>query len=254
MKPFLAATALALATFTGGHAASPSPSPYAGEQTRDIKALSAAEVADLLAGRGMGFAKAAELNGYPGPAHVLELSAQLQLSAEQRAQTQAIFDRMDAAAKALGARLVAAEAALEGQFRDRQVTGETLSRALEEAATIRGKLRQAHLQAHLEQTRVLTPEQVARYQHLRGYGQGASATHHPSHRHRRAGAHGRTGQRGHAGQKNGGHGPPSERMSADQRRRRSATRPNRPRPESASEPGSGTTAAAANSPDGPLPS
>jgi hypothetical protein len=42
-------------------------SPYAGMQTRPIKALSAEQVADLKAGRGMGLAMAAELNGYPGP-------------------------------------------------------------------------------------------------------------------------------------------------------------------------------------------
>jgi hypothetical protein len=56
-----------------------SQSPYAGDETREIKALSPQEVSDLLAGKGMGFAKTAELNGFPGPAHVLELASQLQL-------------------------------------------------------------------------------------------------------------------------------------------------------------------------------
>ena len=37
--------------------------PYAGMQTRQIKALSAEQIADLKAGRGMGLAMAAELNG-----------------------------------------------------------------------------------------------------------------------------------------------------------------------------------------------
>jgi hypothetical protein len=59
-------------------------SPYAGMQTRPIKALSAEQVADLKAGRGMGLAMAAELNGYPGPAHVLELADKLDLSDQQR--------------------------------------------------------------------------------------------------------------------------------------------------------------------------
>ena len=53
--------------------------PYAGMQTRPIKALSEQQVADLGAGRGMGLALAAELNGYPGPSHV-----QLQRYAELR--------------------------------------------------------------------------------------------------------------------------------------------------------------------------
>ena len=42
------------------------PSPYAGEQGREIKALSTKDIDDLTQGRGMGLAKAAELNRYPG--------------------------------------------------------------------------------------------------------------------------------------------------------------------------------------------
>ena len=62
---------LATATLAG--------SPYAGQVNAPIKALTAEEQAALLDGQGAGFAKAAELNGYPGPKHVLELSAQLGL-------------------------------------------------------------------------------------------------------------------------------------------------------------------------------
>jgi hypothetical protein len=40
--------------------------PYAGQDQREIKSLSAQDVTDLLAGSGWGFAKPAELNGYPG--------------------------------------------------------------------------------------------------------------------------------------------------------------------------------------------
>ena len=48
--------------------------PYGGMQARPLKALSSEELADLKAGRGMGLALAGELNGYPGPKHVLELA------------------------------------------------------------------------------------------------------------------------------------------------------------------------------------
>lgn len=48
--------------------------PYAGIARRSVKALSDREISDLRTGRGMGLALAAELNGYPGPAHVLELA------------------------------------------------------------------------------------------------------------------------------------------------------------------------------------
>ena len=63
--------------------ASLAASPYAGEQSRSIKSLSQQDVADYMAGKGMGCAKAAELNGYPGPAHVLELADQLALTPSQ---------------------------------------------------------------------------------------------------------------------------------------------------------------------------
>jgi len=42
-----------------------SQQPYAGLQNRSIKTLSDQQIADLNAGRGMGLALAAELNGYP---------------------------------------------------------------------------------------------------------------------------------------------------------------------------------------------
>jgi hypothetical protein len=56
-------------------------------QTRAIKALSEWQVSDLSAGRGMGLAMAAELNGYAGPSHVLELADKLELSSDQRGRT-----------------------------------------------------------------------------------------------------------------------------------------------------------------------
>src|ERR1041384_6185732 len=75
-------------------------SPYAGMEHGEIKALTADEQATLIEGKGMGFAKAAELNGYPGPAHVLELSTQLELTAKQIGQTRAPFGRMQSQARA----------------------------------------------------------------------------------------------------------------------------------------------------------
>ena len=55
-------------------------SPYVSETSREIKALSAEDISGYLQGQGMGFAKAAELNGFPGPKHVLDLSDELELS------------------------------------------------------------------------------------------------------------------------------------------------------------------------------
>ncbi len=79
---------------------------YQGQETREIKALSADEVNAYLQGKGMGLAKAAELNGYPGPAHVLELATDLGLTAEQRSRTEALFASMSKEAIALGTELI----------------------------------------------------------------------------------------------------------------------------------------------------
>jgi Spy/CpxP family protein refolding chaperone len=145
------------------------PSPYVAEQGRDIKALSPDETASLLAGKGMGYAKAAELNGYPGPAHVLELAPRLQLSEAQVAKSQLLFDGMQKKAMALGRELVDAERDLDRLFASKSADAESLSNALAHIGDLQAKVRGAHLEAHLAQARVLTPEQTARYVELRGY-------------------------------------------------------------------------------------
>lgn len=154
-------------------------SPYAGQEAREIKALSPAEVEGLLAGKGMGYGKTAELNRYPGPAHVLELSSELGLTEEQLRATRDIHARMEMRAKAVGAQVIAAEAALERSFRDGAVNEDTLKASLGEIAQLQAELRAVHLTAHLEQHRVLSAEQIDRYVHLRGYhhGDGARAGH-----------------------------------------------------------------------------
>jgi hypothetical protein len=143
--------------------------PYAGQQTREIKALSAAEQADLLAGRGMGLAKAAELNGYPGPAHVLELAEPLALSAEQRQRTQALFDAMAARASSLGQSLIDAERELDRLFANREAEAGRVDAALARIGALQAQVRAAHLQAHIEQAGILEREQIHKYNALRGY-------------------------------------------------------------------------------------
>src|SRR4029078_10845246 len=68
--------------------------PYAGLQERSIKTLSDHEIADVTAGRGMGLALAAELNGYPGPIHAIELASELHLSPEQITKFKAFYEAM----------------------------------------------------------------------------------------------------------------------------------------------------------------
>lgn len=163
-----------LAFVTGAYA----QTPYAGMQTRPIKALSEQQVADLNAGRGMGLALAAELNGYPGPLHVLELADKLGLSAEQRAAMQRLFDAMKAEAMPLGARLIEQEAELDKQFATRAVTPETLKASTAAVAATQGMLRETHLKYHLSTGSILTPGQMTKYAELRGYGGGHKRHHH----------------------------------------------------------------------------
>ena len=152
--------------------------PYAGMQARSIKALSDQQIADLGAGRGMGLALAAELNGYPGPSHVLELADKLDLSADQRASMQRLFDLMKAEAMPLGSKLIEQEADLDKQFANRTVTPESLRATTAAVAATQGMLRETHLKYHLSTGSILTPSQMTKYAELRGYGGGHKHKHH----------------------------------------------------------------------------
>src|ERR671914_1348258 len=123
--------------------------PYAGMQTRGIKALSDSQIGDLQAGRGMSLALAAELNGYPGPLHVLELADKLGLSAEQRGKIQQLFDSMKGEAISLGAKLIEQEAELDRQFSGRTIAPESLNSMTAAIAATQGQLRATHLKYHL---------------------------------------------------------------------------------------------------------
>jgi LTXXQ motif family protein len=172
MNRSLVAAALILAA-----TAANAQTPYAGMQMRSIKALSEQQVADLGAGRGMGLALAAELNGYPGPSHVLELADRLELSADQRARINGLFDSMKAEAVPLGSKLIEQEADLDKQFALRMVTPESLKASTAAVAATQGELRETHLKYHLSTVEILSPAQMQRYAELRGYGDK------PMHRH-----------------------------------------------------------------------
>jgi Spy/CpxP family protein refolding chaperone len=154
-----------------------SQQPYAGLEGRSIKALSEQQIADLRAGRGMGLALAAELNGYPGPMHVLELADALDLSGRQRAKMQELFATMKAEAIPLGEKLIAQEAELDKAFADKTIAAATLAASTEAVGVTHGALRQAHLKYHLFAIEVLTPAQIQLYAELRGYKRGAQQPH-----------------------------------------------------------------------------
>jgi membrane-associated protease RseP (regulator of RpoE activity) len=156
-------------------------SKYAGQHTRTIKSLSADDIAELRRGGGWGLAKAAELNGVPGPAHLLELKDRIPLSADQVRRIEALHAGMKAKAIAEGEKLIALEARLENHFADRSVTDKILRGLLARIAESRRDLRYAHLATHLETPKILSDAQIARYNKLRGYGGAAHGAEHRGH-------------------------------------------------------------------------
>lgn len=167
--PVLFAALPAMAQVHGGSHGAAHHSPYAGEEKRAIKALSEQEQRGWLEGQGMGLARAAELNGYPGPMHVLELTDKLRLSAEQVSATRELMHRHKAEVRALGERLVDAERELDSVFKSKQATDADVTRLTTKIGALQTRIRTSHLQTHLVQTALMTPEQVALYSTLRGY-------------------------------------------------------------------------------------
>lgn len=173
MKRMVFAALLAAAA-AGAHA---QHKGYAGQQTREIKSMSGEDVDQHLSGAGMGYARAAELNQFPGPMHVLELADQLKLSSQQRAQTKTLMDAHKAEARVIGRRFVEAERALDALFRKGDVDAATLAAHVSRAAAVQGEYRLSHLETHRRMRALLTDEQVKRYDVLRGYGTGQPQQH-----------------------------------------------------------------------------
>jgi hypothetical protein len=144
-------------------------SGYAGQETRRIKALSDVEIQAYLEGKGQGFAKPAELNGYPGPMHVLELATPLALTAEQRAATEQLMARHKAEVRELGRAYIEAESMLETLLATRLASPESLKAAVNSASALLARIRLSHLETHLTQTALLTEAQRSAYPRLRGY-------------------------------------------------------------------------------------
>ena len=155
---------------------------YAGLQHRPIKALAPERVDDLLAGRGAGYALAAELNHHPGPRHVLELSSELRLEPGQEAAVREVFASMEEEARRLGRHLVDLEAQLDRTFAGGTGDSGAVAKLTGDIGATEGRLRAAHLSAHVRMVAILTPGQIARYDELRGYT-GASGSTPSEHRH-----------------------------------------------------------------------
>lgn len=152
-------------------------SSYAGEENRAIKSLSADDINALKNGKGWGLAKAAELNGIPGPIHLLEMKREIGLSAAQVRKIQAAYQAMKENVVPLGLRLIALERELNGNFARGTITKDILKRLMRKIAQARMELRYEHLVTHLSTPAILTPHQIALYNKLRGYSAGSGHAH-----------------------------------------------------------------------------
>lgn len=144
-------------------------SPYVEQLDSPVRGLSSEEVDNLLNGNGAGYARMAELNGYPGLRHVLDLSSELKLSAQQTEEIEVAFEQMQSQAKTIGKTIVSKEQELSEAFASGKITNTELEKQIQELARLYGELRKTHLQAHLQINPLLSTEQIKKYNQIRGY-------------------------------------------------------------------------------------
>lgn len=146
-------------------------SPYAVLRGTAATGLLPEEVEGLVKGKGMALALAAEVNGYPGPRHVLDVAEadQLPLRPEQRAAVERLNAQMLEEAQAKGQEILQAEAHLAQRFREGRIDEASLRASLEHIGQLRAELRFIHLRTHLTTRALLTAEQLAQYNTVRGY-------------------------------------------------------------------------------------
>ena len=144
-------------------------SKYIGQEKRDIKSLSKEDIEELRAGAGWGLAKVAELNGLPGPKHILEMKKEIELTAGQEKMVLALYNDMNKEAVRLGEKLIEYEEELNSRFAERNIDEKILGELLEKISETYKSLRFTHLSAHLKTPSILTENQIKKYNKLRGY-------------------------------------------------------------------------------------
>ena len=143
--------------------------PYKGFEAREIASLSEQDIAALRQGSGWGLALPAELNGFPGPLHVLELADELDLSVDQERHISKIFEEMRGDAIAAGVLFIEAERSLDEGFKSSNLEAIQLKKLIDNAEAARADLRFIHLSRHLMTLDVLSTDQIDNYAVLRGY-------------------------------------------------------------------------------------
>ena len=148
-------------------------SKYDGQESREIKSLSEVDIDELTNGKGWGLAKAAELNGVPGPVHLLEMKEEIHLSQNQIKQITSLYQEMKHRAIPLGLKLIQLEKELNKYFADGLITDEKLQDILGKIAQTNMQLRYIHLSTHLKTPKILASEQIDLYNKLRGYSRSS---------------------------------------------------------------------------------
>lgn len=169
---------LLLASCAGDESSNVEQVSYAQHQEHQMRSLTEDEVERYLKGEGMGFARVAEINHYPGPMHVLDLAEELELTEEQREAVRKIFERMQAEAKRLGREYVDHEQEIDSLFANEQDEAFEVQELIRESGAILSELRFVHVHAHMETREVVTPEQIALYDELRGYSEASGGGRH----------------------------------------------------------------------------
>lgn len=116
----------------------------------------------------MGASLPAELNGAPGPLHVLQLAVQLKVTPEQQAALERLTIAMKTSAQQLGAQVIAAEAELDEAFKSGAMDDKTIQAATARITVLQGQLSAVHLTAHLLTKGLLSQDQVVAYNVARG--------------------------------------------------------------------------------------
>lgn len=147
-------------------------SKYIGQESRITKSLSSEDIESLETGTGDAFggmAKLAELNGYPGPRHILDLEKELGLTTVQKENITIIYNDMKREALKLGQEILQIEKTANELFANKSISDSELQRLILKSAENYGKLRYIHLNTHLKMIGILSQEQIILYNTLRGY-------------------------------------------------------------------------------------
>lgn len=149
-------------------------SQYVGQEDRSIKALPPKDIAGLKKGSGTpfgGMAKPAELNGIPGPKHVLDMieAEKLKVTQEQESKIRSVYKKMKSDAISKGEALIRVEKEIDDGFENRSISEEELQEKIDKGVDLYGDLRNIHLKTHLEMLSILNQEQIKKYNKVRGY-------------------------------------------------------------------------------------